>query len=229
MASLEQFIVRMRYWCSQANLGYSQEDRWNIRPGGNCDCSSIVIFTLREAGFDTGAANYTGNLSANLTQRGWQRLPNDGNPMPGDILLNDADHVAVYLGNGMLAQASQSETNSINGASGNQTGRETNVSHYYNFPWDCYLRYPQQSEDDMALRNDPVNLDGKEVTGEYALQAIIHNTEVIYEQNQQLIALLKDLPKQISDAVWFGQSQDPSQNPLYQLRDIQNTVKAEHK
>nr|WP_216656780.1 NlpC/P60 family protein [Bifidobacterium sp. DSM 109963] len=143
----------MRYWCVDANMGYSQYDRWDFDPSaGNCDCSSLVIHCLQEAGFDTGDATYTGNLSANLTARGWARVAADGDPQAGDILLNDADHVAVYLGGGMLAQASISENNSIAGNAGDQTGWETNVSAYYNYPWDCYLRYAGESEEnDMTI------------------------------------------------------------------------------
>ena len=150
MADLNVLIARMRYWCDVASLGYSQSDRWDIRDGGNADCSSLVIWCLREAGFDTGGATYTGNLSAELTARGWVRLPNDGNPMPGDILLNDADHVAVYIGGGRLAQASMSEHGTAWGSGGDQTGGETNTAPYYDYPWDCYLRYtgPQDEEDD---------------------------------------------------------------------------------
>lgn len=141
MGNLNTLINRMRYWCGSVSLGYDQTNRWDIRPGGECDCSSLVIWCLREAGFDTGSATYTGNLSANLTARGWRRLPVDGNPRPGDILLNDVHHVAVFLGNGLLAQASISENGTVSGASGDQTGRETNIRAVYDYPWDCYLRY----------------------------------------------------------------------------------------
>jgi peptidoglycan hydrolase-like protein with peptidoglycan-binding domain len=141
MGNLNTLMNRMRYWCQTVSLGYSQSDRWDIRPGGNADCSSLVIYALREAGFDTGNSTYTGNMSAQLTARGWRRLPVDGNPQPGDILLNDVHHVAVYLGNGLLAQASISENGTAYGAGGDQTGRETNVRGYYNYPWNCYLRY----------------------------------------------------------------------------------------
>lgn len=141
MGNITTFVNRMRYWCTQANLGYDQTNRWDIRPGGECDCSSLVIYALREAGFDTGAASYTGNMSSNLTARGWVRLPNNGSPKIGDILLNDVQHVAVYVGNGMLCQASISENGTISGAAGDQTGYETNMKAYYNKPWNCYLRY----------------------------------------------------------------------------------------
>lgn len=142
MASVSVLINRMRYWCAVANLGYSQSDRWNFNPsGGNCDCSSLVIHSLKEAGFDTGSATYTGNLSSELTKRGWKRLPANGNPQAGDILLNDVHHVAVYLGGGKLAQASISERGTAYGKAGDQTARETNIRGYYNYPWNCYLRY----------------------------------------------------------------------------------------
>ena len=153
MASVNTLIARMRYWCEVANMGYSQSDRWNFNPkAGNCDCSSLVIHCLREAGVDTGTAVNTANLSVNLTSRGWKRLPVDGHPKAGDILLNDVNHVAVYLGGGQLAQASISEHNSLYGTAGDQTGRETNISPYYNFPWNCYLRY--ESEDDMPTAQE---------------------------------------------------------------------------
>ena len=142
MASVSALINRMRYWCAVAKRRYSQSDRWNFNPsGGNCDCSSLVIHCLKEAGFDTGTATYTGNLRDNLTRHGWTRLPANGNPQPGDILLNDVHHVALYLGGGKLAQASISELGTAYGAAGDQTGRETNIRGYYSYPWNCYLRY----------------------------------------------------------------------------------------
>lgn len=156
MGNLNTLINRMRYWCGSVSLGYDQTNRWDIRPGGECDCSSLVIYALREAGFDTGSATYTGNLSANLTARGWHRLPVDGNPRPGDILLNDVHHVAVYLGNGQLAQASISEHGTISGAAGDQTGGETNIRSYYSYPWDCYLRYGA----DQSTTNGALAVDG---------------------------------------------------------------------
>lgn len=142
MPGVQTLIDRMRYWCSSANMGYSQADRWNFNPAaGNCDCSSLVIHCLKEAGFDTGSSTYTGNMSSQLTARGWRRLRNNGRPQPGDILLNDVHHVAVYLGGGLLAQASISEHGTAYGSAGDQTGRETNIKPYYNYPWNCYLRF----------------------------------------------------------------------------------------
>lgn len=178
MPSIDKLCDRMRYWCLSANLGYDQSQRWNIYPGGECDCSSLVIHALREAGFDTGSASYTGNMSAQLTSHGWRRIQNNGRPMKGDILLNDVHHVAVYLGGGVLAQASIDERGrGSGGRAGDQTDRETNVRGYYNYPWNCYLRYigNQNREDDMTP-NDVWNaaLGSEGVYGKDNLEAWKH-------------------------------------------------------
>lgn len=155
MSSLAVFCERMRYWCDDGNLGYDQIQRWNIWEGGECDCSSLVIHALQEAGFDTGSASYTGDLSANLTARGWERLwPDISSARPGDILLSDANHVAaVVYGWGWwatIAEAWLDENGGIYyGQSGDQTGLETRTRAIYNFPWDCILRYAGESEDDV--------------------------------------------------------------------------------
>lgn len=158
----------MRYWCDDANLGYDQTERWNIWYGGECDCSSLVIHALQEAGFDTGSASYTGDLSLNLTQRGWARLsPDISTARPGDILLSDANHVAaVVYGWGWwatIAEAWLDEKGGIYyGQAGNQTGLETRTRGIYSFPWDCILRYEgddMEPVDVWAYKNKSVNGD----------------------------------------------------------------------
>lgn len=141
MASVQKLVDRMRYWCLAGDLGYDQNQRWDIRVGGECDCSSLVIWALREAGFDTGGSTYTGNLSSQLTARGWARLPAGGSPQAGDILLNDVHHVAVFVGGGQLAQASIDERGRASGGQSGDQANETNVKAYYSYPWNCYLRY----------------------------------------------------------------------------------------
>lgn len=140
--SISKFIERMNYWCVTVSLGYDQSNRLEFRDGGETDCSALVIYALNEAGFETGSASYTGNMRSNLTARGWKVVTNNGKPQAGDILLNDVNHVAVYIGGGKLAQASIDENGRITGGQGgDQTGRETNISPYYNYPWSCYLRW----------------------------------------------------------------------------------------
>lgn len=145
--SIQKLIDRMIYWCETVSLGYDQSNRLDFRDGGETDCSALVIYALNEAGFETGSASYTGNMRSNLTTRGWKVVTNNGNPQAGDILLNDVNHVAVYIGAGKLAQASIDENGRITGGKGgDQTGRETNISPYYNYPWSCYLRWTGDNE-----------------------------------------------------------------------------------
>ena len=147
MANIEQFAQAMEQLCKDDSHGYSQINRW----GSDYDCSSAIIHALQVAGFDTGTASYTGNLSAELTARGWVRLPASMAKQRGDILLNDVNHVAVYLGNNQLAEFSISENGTIDGQAGDQTGREAYIPVSYTH-LDVYKRqdlYLQEGDNEI--------------------------------------------------------------------------------
>ena len=158
MPSLQAFCDAMRWAADSDRVGYSQSDRYSLGPGDffgggwyNTDCSALTIAAAQYAGFPTGWATYTGNMSAAFCANGWERLPVGIALKAGDVLLSDANHVAVWLGD-CLAQASIDEHGNIaGGARGDQTGAEVNTRSYYDYPWDCVLRYagPQDEEDDM--------------------------------------------------------------------------------
>ena len=146
---LTKFCNLMYTACAVWSLGYDQYQRQNIYNGGECDCSSLVIWALKQAGFDTGTASYTGNMSSNLTARGWKRIAADlSQAKPGDILLNDTYHTAAVISgygwNAKVAQASIDERGrATGGQAGDQTGNETNVRDIYTYSrgWSCILRY----------------------------------------------------------------------------------------
>lgn len=165
---LGKFIGRMVYYTDIISVGYDQAtpDRWNIRNGGECDCSSLVINCLREAGFKTGdvaenigkinagrnkaGCHYTGNMSHYLTRYGWKRIGFSLSKLkPGDILLNDVYHTcAVISGRGTDAYVAQASIDERNqgwyGRSGDQSGYETNIKKAYIYRhggWNCILRY----------------------------------------------------------------------------------------
>lgn len=150
---LTKFCDLMYKACATWSLGYDQYNRWDIRDGGECDCSSLVIWAAKEAGFDTGDASYTGNMSSNFTRRGWTRIsPDLSQAKPGDILLNDNYHTAAVISgygwNAKIAQASIDERGcATGGAAGDQTGNETNIKNIYTYGrgWDCILRYTGES------------------------------------------------------------------------------------
>ena len=153
MPSKEYFAERMLYWCNEANLGYDQSNRWDIREGGECDCSSLVYWCLWEAGFlkkPSGSPYnytlYTGTLRDDLINAGFTELAGSTKPILGDVLVNHAHHTAVCTGSNQISNASIDENgNATGGQSGDQTDRETVTRSYYNYPWDNVYRPPSSS------------------------------------------------------------------------------------
>lgn len=150
MPSIDKFCNWMETACDVWDLGYDQWNRWDVRDGGECDCSSLVITALMECGFGVGDAMTTHNMRYNLLANGWKCVPVDGKPQRGDILLSDQHHVAVCLRDNWIAQASIGNNGLVYGDdSGDQTGWETNTRTYYDYPWDVYMRYMGEQETDM--------------------------------------------------------------------------------
>lgn len=116
--------------------GYSQSNRW----GSDFDCSSSIIWSLQQAGLATNGASWTGNMSDSLSSAGWERLGVPaGAPAGlerGDIVLNDAYHVAWWLGNTLGAFHDD-----YDGAPEDSSGMESNRTGWYDHPWNAILRY----------------------------------------------------------------------------------------
>lgn len=133
-------------WAKQIALdnshGYSQADRW----GPDYDCSSFVISAFEQAGLPVrrAGAGYTGNMRSAFLACGFQdvtaqvNLVSGSGLQAGDVLLNYASHTCLYIGGGQVANA-----RSDNGQpqSGDQSGTEIRLQGYWNYPWNCVLRY----------------------------------------------------------------------------------------
>ena len=126
--------------------GYDQINRW----GQDYDCSSLVISAFQNAGIPvkTAGATYTGNMYSAFKACGFRDVTSDVNLATGsglqigDVLLNKRHHTALYIGNGQICQASINEMGkTVGGRTGDQTGKEIWTRSYYNYPWDCVLRY----------------------------------------------------------------------------------------
>ena len=122
--------------------GYSQASRW----GPDYDCSSFVITAYEQAGLKVreAGASYTGNMRGAFlrcdfvdvtTQVG---LSSGYGIQPGDVLLNYSAHTCIAVGGGKVANCRTSEGHP---QAGDQSGNEIRVQAYWNFPWNCILRY----------------------------------------------------------------------------------------
>ena len=127
---------------SDDSHGYDQGNRW----GPDYDCSSLVISAYKHAGVPL-TATYTGNMRSDFLNHGFAipvnvNLATGAGLQPGDVLLNIVHHTAMYVGNGKIVHAAGNERGgATGGVTGDQTGREICVTGYFNFPWDCVLRY----------------------------------------------------------------------------------------
>ena len=128
--------------------GYDQSARW----GPDYDCSSLVISAYKTAGVPL-SSTYTGNMRSDFLNNGFAvpvnvNLATGAGLLPGDVLLNEQNHTAMYVGNGQLVHASGNEFGGVTGGmTGDQTGREICVTGYFSFPWDCVLRYVKKEAD----------------------------------------------------------------------------------
>ena len=152
--------------------GYSQEHRWGV----DYDCSSALISAWRFAGIPL-TCSYTGDMKDDFLAHGFEVVTHEVNLktgsglIRGDVLLNEEHHTALYIGEGMEAEASVNEKGKATGGEpGDQTGKEILIRPYRNFPWDCVLRYtggtkPRPTVKTVNAKKIPVPYTSKGCTG----------------------------------------------------------------
>ena len=135
--------------------GYDQGSRW----GPDYDCSSLVINAYKKAGVPL-TCTYTGNMKADMLAHHFRdvtkmvNLTSGTGLIRGDVLLHETKHTAMFIGGGRLVHAAGNEYGKATGGrTGDQTGKEICVTGYFNFPWQCVLRY--KGEDSGAADPDP--------------------------------------------------------------------------
>ncbi len=108
-------------------------------------------------------ASYTGNMLGAFLACGFKNVTAQVNLrtgaglQKGDVLLNVKNHTEMFIGDGKVVKASINERGGVTGGqSGDQSGREIYIGSYYNFPWDCVLRYEGDGgeEDDTSSGAD---------------------------------------------------------------------------
>ena len=143
MNIIQNAVAWARRMAADDSHGYDQTNRW----GADYDCSSFVISAYKAAGVPL-ECTYTGDMRGDMLRRGFAdvtgqvNLSTGAGVQEGDVLLNYARHTALALGGGHIVQASINERGTATGGqTGDQTGREIYTRSYYNYPWDCVLRY----------------------------------------------------------------------------------------
>lgn len=158
-----------RCMAADGKHGYDQSHRW----GPDYDCSSLIITVWEQVGVPvrTDGATYTGNMREVFLRCGFADVTSevslgDGRGLKaGDVLLNHRNHTAMMVDKYNLVQARINELGTVTGGqTGDQNGGEIAVRSYYNFPWDCVLRYRENdgeagekaAEETVQLRGLPL-------------------------------------------------------------------------
>ena len=180
-------VQLMKHLVDHNYHGYSQISRWGDGEGvckveidgqiyeleqGDRDCSAGVISAFEAAGISCGGATYTGNMKKCMTSTGnfrWHPMSSGYVAQSGDVYLKEGAHTAMCLSAvpDMLMEFSISEKGTIDGLEGDQTGRESHVRTYYNYPWDGILE---------CINTEEIEADEKETPAEPTvnLSEVIH-------------------------------------------------------
>jgi hypothetical protein len=183
MTKVEKAVDYMKKIAADPKHGYSQTNRWGSpNTWSDYDCSSLVISAYQSAGIpvkDKGAT-YTGNMYSVFLQCGFKDVTNKVNLatgsglIAGDVLLNHQNHTAMMISTSQLAQASIDENGNISGGKvGDQTGWEIHTRSYYNYPWNCVLRYPETAKPAEKVLDKKGYKKGQATIGVLALKQLI--------------------------------------------------------
>lgn len=179
MATPDEVAARLHaHLCEHGWHGYTQgAGRWGDGEGactldvdgatysveqGDRDCSSSVIDCWRQALKGTpyeGAldgATYTGDMRRVFVGSGlfaWRPMGDGYIAQRGDVYLNERDHTAMCQSAepDMLSEFCINEFGGITGGQvGDQTGAESRIRPYYDYPWDGVLAYNHEADGAQA-------------------------------------------------------------------------------
>lgn len=200
MKKKEVAVELFRHLCEHDYHGYDQNKRWGDGEGvckivlggitysleqGDRDCSSAIISAFEAAGMSCGGATYTGNMRTCMTATGnfqWRNMSYIA--QPGDVYLNYVNHTAMCMCSypDVLGEFSISENGGIYATyTGDQTGNESHIRPYYDYPWDGILQ--------CINDEDAVGIEKSEI---YTVQPGDTLSEIAYIANttwQELVKL----------------------------------------
>ncbi|MBQ9023375.1 MAG: SH3 domain-containing protein [Eubacterium sp.] len=187
-ASISSFVSNALAIANDNSHGYSMVNRW----GPDYDCSSFVITCLKQAGFETGGATYSGNMVSNLTQHGFSYIPSSkidlnssSSLQAGDILMASG-HTEIYIGNGKRVGAHRN----YDGKTGDSGGNEINVLNYTRGSWYGILRYTGSGSTATAVTTAATTTSSSE-TGTYKINANLN----LRSGNSTSTSIMTTIPK----------------------------------
>ena len=137
-------VESMLTWAIKIANDNSHGYNWNYlnRLGPDYDCSSLVCAAAKQAGFNVRADLTTYTMRTNFVAAGftwipWSQIGSTANLKRGDILLNEAAHTEIYLGNNQNVGAHWD----YDGKRGDSSGKEISVGNYWFDNWNGVLRY----------------------------------------------------------------------------------------
>lgn len=142
MLSRSEAVQRAIGIANDDSHGYSQYHR-----DGNpdFDCSSLGLWV-----YGLGTDGYSGNICDIFADNGADVMDFDGNLgdlEAGDILVKEGAHVAIYVGDGQVVEASSDENGGIAGdQSGDQTSDEIHIRGVYDFGWNKVISPPHEEQ-----------------------------------------------------------------------------------
>lgn len=136
--------------------------------GGNgpvdFDCSGLVNYVYEKAGVHVNAEvrNTTQTAPIYYLKHGFVDVTGKVNLKTGaglrigDVPVNKKNHMVIYVGDGRIVQA----RSNLDGKTGDSSGQEIRVQAYYDYPWDCVLRYVGTGGSSEAPKTDPSDSGG---------------------------------------------------------------------
>lgn len=159
MSIVEKATQWMEERANNDYYGYS----WGGWGPQDFDCGHAIITAWETAGVpvkSSGAVN-TETMYDVFIRLGFVDVTSSCNlatgegMIRGDVLLNRAYHTAQITEPGKLVHARSSEGNST---PGDQNGNEFKVQDYFNYPWDCVLRYPEETAAEEEVEEEKPSL-----------------------------------------------------------------------